>query len=541
MVEVKLAGMNVPIDILYGIRQLNHDLRSGKKSDEEKLTLAKIALSQLEEQFTPEVLTATYARISRSPESIEELLKEALKNVPKARSSNKKIIYGMGHHSIADHVLFNFNITKASRLLIESIEDNRLAGYTEKSQRYVELAGEYVKPEEFSAKDMKRYEALAKLQNDFYFKTKDKIFNHLKGKHASELEKMTGKVRDEFLSELEGKAKEDARYVLCNGTIVQVGASYPGQTAEHTIRKNKYGRLKEQKSLAKQEFDQIMQFSPSIIQLTDPELFKAYNNGKELDDENYEKTRDGLRKLADKIFEEEKGKLQSVHYKKSAKIMRDGDVNLMRSKSIDGSIVSALLFTNTKEKAADAYALSYLLQKSNKTRDYIKKALKHISAHDKVPREFEMNGGLVFEIELSASAFAQLKRHRMASLLAQDYNPDLGSTIPEKIRDISADKELEDIISKSSELYREFLPKYGKAAEYCLTNAHRRRVLVYMNMRELYHFSRIREDKHAQWDIRNIAHSMSRLAKQTAPLTSILLGGKHEFESIKNKVYNPKP
>ena len=47
-----------------------------------------------------------------------------------------------------------------SRLLVESIEKRRLAGYTEKSQKYVTFGGDYVRPKEFSAEDLKKFEEL---------------------------------------------------------------------------------------------------------------------------------------------------------------------------------------------------------------------------------------------------------------------------------------------------------------------------------------------------------------------------------------------
>jgi len=169
--------------------------------------------------------------------------------------------------------------------------------------------------------------------------------------------------------------------------------------------------------------------------------------------------------------------------------------------------------------------------------DFMKQALKYISEHDKVPREFEVSG-LIYEIVLSASAFAQLKRHRMNTLLAQDYNPELGITIPPNIEEIGQDKYLQEVCNKSTELYSEFLPRYGKAAEYCLTNAHRRRVIFATNLRQLYHISRTREDEHAQWEIRELFNNICSSAKQEAPISTILMGGKHEFKKIRSEIYD---
>ncbi len=55
-------------------------------------------------------------------------------------------------------------------------------------------------------------------------------------------------------------------------------------------------------------------------------------------------------------------------------------------------------------------------------------------------------------------------------------------------------------------------------------------VLVKMNMREVYHFVRLRADEHAQWEIQNIAKLMVKIAKKMAPKTSSKLCGKSDFK-----------
>jgi hypothetical protein len=174
-----------------------------------------------------------------------------------------------------------------------------------------------------------------------------------------------------------------------------------------------------------------------------------------------------------------------------------------------------------------------VLNTKDSGKSFFKEALKYISGFDALPREFEFSGNLKYELVISASNFAQLKRHRLMTLLAQEYNPELGYTIPESIKIIGMENELKEICNKSTELFYKFKPKYKKAAEYCLTNAHCRRVLVSVNPRELYHISRLREDAHAQWDIKATAGNMLRLAKQAAPLTFMFSGGKDEFEKLK--------
>ena len=121
--------------------------------------------------LTPETLSAAYARISRSPLPIDQLRKKACQDVEKARKSNQKIIFAMGHHSVAEHAVFNFDIMGVSRLALEEIERFRLVSYTEKSQRYVTLDGDYVLPGEIRAPPLKKiFQATVEKQNRFYFK-----------------------------------------------------------------------------------------------------------------------------------------------------------------------------------------------------------------------------------------------------------------------------------------------------------------------------------------------------------------------------------
>ena len=64
---------------------------------------------------------------------------------------------------------------------------------------------------------------------------------------------------------------------------------------------------------------------------------------------------------------------------------------------------------------------------------------------------------------------------------------------------------------------------------YILTNAHRVNVLFHTNLRELYHFSRLRSDKHAQWEIREISLQMDALLKKIYPHAAKQMMGKDCF------------
>jgi thymidylate synthase ThyX len=160
--------------------------------------------------------------------------------------------------------------------------------------------------------------------------------------------------------------------------------------------------------------------------------------------------------------------------------------------------------------------------------------------YDVLLREFEFTD-LTFSLIVSAGCFGQLKRHRIASLTCQGYEPELGLTIPESVIQVGEEKEFIRIAKKSEAVYKKIEKKHSGVGTYILTNAHRKRVLLRINLRELYHISRLREDPTAQWDIRDKANKMSALATKVMPITAALLGGKSDYPKIYQAVYGKNP
>ena len=174
-------------------------------------------------------------------------------------------------------------------------------------------------------------------------------------------------------------------------------------------------------------------------------------------------------------------------------------------------------------------------------KELAKTAFRHQEFYDFPLREFEY-ADMTFALVVSASCFAQLKRHRMATLTAQQYDPALGVTCPPTVEEVGAEPEFRRIIALTEETYTALSKKTGpEIAAYVLTNAHRRRVLLKVNVRELYHISRLREDPTAQWEIREAVGRMSALARKEMPLSCLLLGGKDRYPGLYRKVFGRNP
>ena len=173
-------------------------------------------------------------------------------------------------------------------------------------------------------------------------------------------------------------------------------------------------------------------------------------------------------------------------------------------------------------------------------KDIVRRACERMEFYDFPLREFE-HADLVFDLVVSASCFAQLKRHRMATLTWQRSDPGLGVTVPPSIREAGLEKEFLAVVERTGEAHAVLEKAVGPAADYVLTNAHRRRALLKLNVRELYHISRLREDASAQWEIREVAAEMSRLARKALPLSCLLLGGKDAYPEVYAGVYGRAP
>ncbi len=460
--------------------------------------------------LTPESISAAYARISRSPKSVNVLRKEARKEVEKARRSNRSIIFEMGHHSVAEHAVFNFDVIGISRRAVEELENFRLCSYTEKSQRYVRLKGDFVTPKELKGTTIiNEYIEMIRIQNDFYKKLFKKIrdYNFKKFPHFAKNKK------GQRL--LENLAKEDARYVLPMATQTQLGTTINARNLELMMRRCASHHLKEMNELGKKLFALTKKIAPSII------LFykaNAYDR----------KTYPQLRAYAKGL---------SIKFKDSR---AEDDVSLLYyTPEADNKILTSLLFKSTNKD----YAYCKKIVKKMPEREKVglfKKSCQYTELYDAVLREFEF-AEMTYSLIVSAACFGQLKRHRIATMTCQEYDPCLGYTIPESIKEVGEAKRFSEIIQKAEMVYKRIKKKFPSIGDYILANAHRKRVLLSVNLRELYHICRLREDPTAQWDIRDKVHKMSRLVQRVMPITTQLLGGKTDYSKIYLKLFGRLP
>ena len=468
--------------------------------------------SALKQDLTPETISAAYARISRSPKPVNELREISREEVDKARQSNHNIVFEMGHSSVAEHAVFNIDVIGVSRLLVEEIEKFRLCSFTEKSQRYVLFSKDFVVSEEIKQANLTDlFTAAVKTQNDYYHVLYEKLRPYVFAKNKTLAKDPANK------SLLEGWAKEDARYVISMATETQLGMTINARNLELMLRRLAALPSSEAQEYSRQLYTATKEITPSLIRYTQATDYDKF-------------TRQNLRSQTSAFLQ--KHPPQAEDSKKLSAVQLT-----FVSDSADIKVAATLLFSSSDLNYSSCLSQANSMTSKEK-KSLFKTAFANLQVHDAVLRELE-NVDLQFELILSASCFAQLKRHRMSTIIAQEYDPQLGVTIPPAVREIGQQKNFMEIMRHTKNAYKQIKKKAPLAAGYVLTNAHRKRVLMKFNARELYHLARLRADQHAQWDIHELTEKMLQQAKKALPLTLMMACGKDSFENIYKKVFSP--
>jgi flavin-dependent thymidylate synthase len=511
--SVRLAGYNLDADLLKEVLNLlarfddkSMPLRYDRMPQADLITLldavseaVRNALSL--DSFTPETISAAYARISRDPSHVSELRKAARHSVARSRKSNENIIFGLGHASVAEHACFNFDIFGLSRLASEDLQSHRLLSFTEKSQRYITIASNFVIPPELENSPW-----IGKIEKvvSSLFESYERLCSALTDKYMSESSADLSKTE---AHDIEIHAKEDARYLLPLACATQMGMTINARNIEYVACDFSDHPLQEVRDLGKALSQAASALAPSLVKYTTRGAYPREN-------------REQLQNLLE--FDKLSGAFAFAH---------GPSVHLINS-TPDGEIkiLKALAFTSRCPESIDELS-------PDKQAQIWQELFRNMQPHDSAPRELEM-AHLTYEAEISASCFAQLKRHRMMTLLQQPYASSDGAIIPPSITEAGFEPVFIEAISTATEAAIELRKEHPLLAPYLLTNAHKKRVLIHVTARELYHISRLRCDSHAQWEIRDLATQMLTQAKALWPNVFLLACGKDQFPETYNTIFS---
>jgi thymidylate synthase ThyX len=120
-----------------------------------------------------------------------------------------------------------------------------------------------------------------------------------------------------------------------------------------------------------------------------------------------------------------------------------------------------------------------------------------------------------FEACLDQGAYFELKRHRMMTQIPQRLTAELGFAIPRLIVEAGLEGEYRAVMEQARTAYRALAAAHPDAASYVVPNAFHRRVLLTLNLREVFHFCELRSAANAHFAMRWIALRMADLVALT--------------------------
>jgi thymidylate synthase ThyX len=436
-------------------------------------------------ELTEEQIAVAFAMTSRRPEPFDEIARQVSQE--KAAEFHERWVVGYGHASVAEHAVLHMAVENISRLACDTLEDNRLASYTEKSSRYQVLhRGAYYVPPELDGHPLR----------DVYITTCNALFDvyhNLAGRMIVALERVEPRLAGEkdtaYNMRLRRIATDNCRFVLPAATLTNVGVTMNARVLEHACSKLLSSPLAEERELGEALKSQARTVTPTLVKYAER---NDYLVG----------TREAHVKLCAVLpgrGGEEPSGATLVHY--------DSDA--------EAKVVSALLYRYSSQPYAEILRRVQRMTAQERGR-VLDEALSRLGPHDSPLRELEY-ASYTFDFVMDYGAYREFKRHRMLSYIAQPLTVAHGFVLPELFEKTGLAPDFLRAMEASQRGYERVSELSPVVAQYLATHAHRRRVLSQMNLRECYHFFKLRTSSQAHFTIREVAKEALRRVMDVHP------------------------
>lgn len=425
-------------------------------------------------KLSAETIAVTFAKTSRSPEPFDVIAAE-LDDEKSARFSEKWIV-GYGHSSVAEHAVIHLAMENVSRLAIENIEGNRLASYTEKSTRYQEWNPQaYVVPEEVLGT---RFEAEYRQTMDELFATYADALQALKPWAEETTQREPGETEKAWRNRARVKAVDVARFILPAASMANVGVTMNARVLEYAIKKMLSSELAEVRVIGADTKQVAMQELPTLIKYTDPIAYLG-------------EVRQSFSKLSRNI--------DSLKTEDWCRLLEADPYG-------ETKVLAAVLY----RFGDDSYpvVLDQVQNMADAERERLAaKLFENIGKHDQPLRELEYTD-YTFDLIMDQGAYFEFKRHRMMSQTAQLLTANLGFATPKAITEAGFEEAYALAMGKARKLYNRIAAQNPAVAAYVVPNSFNRRVLCRLNLREAFHFCKLRSAENAHFSIRRVARGM---------------------------------
>ncbi len=458
--------------------------------------------------YSPETIAVAFAKTSRSPKPFDEIAAE-LNDESSARFHEKWVV-GYGHGSVAEHAVLHLALENISRLAIESIEGNRLASYTEKSTRYQQWdVDAFYVPEELTGNSLREeYVRLCR----HLFKTYENAIPKVKTWLAETQPRQPEESQAAFERRLTPAAVDICRFLLPASALANVGMTINARALEYAISKLLSSPLKEVCAIGERLHE--------VGQLEAPTLIK------------YSARNPYLVSLSEKMAQR--------HRKFDKSVGTDTDFQII-TWDIDGEdqILAAVLFRygySVDFESCFDYVKNLSIEEKTELADEL---MAERGKFDQPIRELEY-AQLTFSAVMDQGAYFEFKRHRMMTQTVQPLSTNLGFAVPKGITASGCEDEYLDAMRQAAALYSVIEDENPLIASYVVPNGYNRQVLFTINLREVFHFCKVRGAANAHFSIQRVAQQLGEVVRDVYPLLGryLDLPGDLTWQSIEEEYFS---
>jgi thymidylate synthase ThyX len=452
-----------------------------------------------ERDLPPETIAVAFAKTSRSPDPFDKNAAEL--NDARSSEFHEKWVVGYGHASVAEHAVLHIAVENVSRLAIECLESNRLASFTEKSTRYQKWSGgAFLIPPEAAGGPLETpYRQACQRLLDTYARALEAVgdlarkrFPRRDGESDSRWE---GRIRSCYI--------DVCRYLLPASALANVGITINARALEHAIRKMLSHPLAEVRAIGAEIKQTALAEVPTLVKYAEENAYLR---------DLPQKFRRAAALLAIPPAAREdppRGWMRLIDYEADAEDRALAAAGVRFCGWSLSESLPRIRAASAQERRALADAL-----------------LAGLGEHDQPLRELE-HVAYTFEAVMDQGAYFEVKRHRMMSQTPGPLGCDLGYVTPRWFEEAGFLEEYNDAMQSAAAFYRTLRPALGAdPAAYVVPNGYLRRLALSMNLREAFHFCRLRSSEGAHAAVRVLAFQAAEQIRAVHPL----LGGKLQWE-----------
>jgi thymidylate synthase ThyX len=471
---------------------------------------------------------ALMSRYSRSDKGMRRIfLDEFLKNPNRGEEFYNRVLLEYGDDSVAELGEAQIAIEGISNIAVQKIEDRRIGlSYLEKSSRYVafdqKINGMYKYYREqtiLNSRHADRYINACDLDFDTYHKHLESMIKYVQEKEP--IDAMTfrdsdsgsdlpfGNLKNQkdidaakriYNATTKAKALDILRSLLPASTLTNVGITGNGRAFEYLLSFLYGSQLEEERKIAVMLHDELSMVIPSFVRRANDRYGKGLQ-------EYFDKTREAVETLVDKY-------LNKIPVKSREHLSL---VDHESNEKAELKVICAILYEQAEGHSLEQVnevAKSLTVEERGKIIDTYTSY--RTNRRHRPGRAFEVTD-YTFDLLTNFGIFRDLHRHRVLTLERQLLTTRHGYDTPVEIIDLGIEKEFDDCMYKTKEVYEQLANEYPLQAQYVVNFAFRYPYFMKMNLREACHLIELRSVPQGHPDYRKIAQKMYRLIEQVHP------------------------